>query len=128
MTDRSFAWFEPDTLLPAQFYATFRGSRGAEGSRRLMLAVLRDALECYQKYAFAKDVHGQQLFEDAQAWIDATDRTWHFSFVNICETLSIDVDYVRRGLQNWRRRSVTISYYTESRPVRLDDAPAAAAG
>ena len=129
MTDRSFAWFEPDTLLPSQFYAAFRGSTGAEGSRRLMLAVLRDALECYQKYAFARDVHGRQLFEEAQAWILAEERGWYFSFANICETLNIDIDYVRSSLENWRRRSVVLPRYPEPQPPpEFDDAPAAAAG
>lgn len=129
MTDRSFAWFEPDTLLPAQFYAHFRGSAGAEGSRRLMLAVLRDALECYQKYAFTRDVHGRQLFDEARTWIEAVERGWYFSFENICETLGIDADYVRRELQTWRRRSTGMPRYTEPpQAPAFDDVPAAAVG
>jgi len=89
MTDRSFALFEPDTLVPAQFYAAFRGSSGAQGARRLMLAVLQDALDCYQKYAFARDVYGKQLFDEAHAWIAAREHGWHFSFENICDTLNL---------------------------------------
>jgi hypothetical protein len=104
MTDRSFGLFEPDALLPAQFYAAFRGGSAVRGEKRLMLAVLQDALDCYQKYAFARDGHGRQLFADADAWVSCEDRDWYFSFENICETLEINPAYLRRGVQEWRRR------------------------
>ncbi|MFN8642963.1 MAG: hypothetical protein U0802_15400 [Candidatus Binatia bacterium] len=102
MTDRSFGLFEPDALLPAQFYAAFRGGSGVRGEKRLMLAVLEDALDCFQKDAVARDGHGQQLFDEAHQWIVSNDRGWFFSYENICETLEINPEYLRRGLQNWR--------------------------
>jgi hypothetical protein len=108
MTDRSFGLFEPDALLPAQFYAAFRGGSAVRGEKRLMLAVLQDALDCYQKYAFAKDGHGRQLFADADAWVSCEDRDWYFSFENICETLEINPAYLRRGVQEWRRRAMML--------------------
>ncbi len=103
MTDRSFGLFEPDALLPAQFYAAFRGGSGVRGEKRLMLAVLEDALDCFQKYAAARDGHGQALFEEANTWICSSDRGWFFSYENICETLEINPEYLRRGLDSWRR-------------------------
>jgi hypothetical protein len=106
MTDRSFGLFEPDALLPAQFYAAFRGGSAVRGEKRLMLAVLQDALDCYQKYAFAKDGHGRQLFGDADSWISCEDRDWYFSFENICEMLEINPEYLRRGVQGWRKQAV----------------------
>lgn len=69
-----------------------------------MLAVLEDAIDCYRKYAFAKDGPGRQLFADASGWISCDDRGWCFSFENICEALEINPDYLRRGMQKWRRR------------------------
>lgn len=128
MTDRSFALFEPDALVPAQFYAAFRGSSGTQGARRLMLAVLQDALDCYQKYAFARDGYGRQLFEEADAWIAARESGWHFSFENICDTLNLDAEYVRRGLRDWRRRARALPSFLEPQAVRFDDVPAAACG
>lgn len=106
MTDRSFGLFEPDALLPAQFYAAFRGGSAVRGEKRLMLAVLQDALDCYQKYAFSRDGHGRQLFGDADEWISCEDRDWYFSFENICETLEINPAYLRRGVHRWRTRTV----------------------
>jgi hypothetical protein len=104
MTDRSFGLFEPDALLPAQFYAAFRGGSAVRGEKRLMLAVLEDALDCFQKYAFARDGHGRQLFDESMDWISSSDRDWFFSFENICETLEINPEYLRRGLDRWRSR------------------------
>jgi hypothetical protein len=105
MSDRSFGLFEPDALLPAQFYAAFRGGSAVRGEKKLMLAVLQDALDCYQKYAFAKDGAGQQLFTDAHSWISCPDRNWYFSFENICETLEISPDYLRGGVEQWRQQA-----------------------
>ncbi|MFN8624843.1 MAG: hypothetical protein U0587_02485 [Candidatus Binatia bacterium] len=115
MSDRSFGLFEPDALLPAQFYAAFRGGSAVRGEKRLMLAVLQDALECYQKYAFASDLHGHQLFAEADEWISCQERTWYFSFENICETLEIDPDYLRHGMQAWRQHTVDLR-----RPILRD--------
>lgn len=67
-----------------------------------MLAVLEDALDCYQKYAFSRDGHGRQLFDEALEWINSGNRAWFFSFENICETLGINPEYLRRGLETWR--------------------------
>jgi hypothetical protein len=67
-----------------------------------MLAVLEDALDCFQKYATARDGHAQQLFDEAHAWIVSSDRGWFFSYENICETLEINPEYLRRGLERWR--------------------------
>jgi hypothetical protein len=106
MTDRSFGLFEPDALLPAQFYAAFRGGSAVRGEKRLMLAVLQDALECYQKYAFIKDIHAHQLFAEAEEWISCEDRNWYFSFENICETLEINPEYLRHGVSQWRKHAL----------------------
>lgn len=107
MTDRQSGLFEPDALLPAQFYAAFRGGVHVKGEKRLMLAVLQDALDCFQKYAFSKDGPGRQLFADAESWIQCEDRDWYFSFENICETLEINPEYLRCGVEKWRVNAST---------------------
>jgi hypothetical protein len=69
-----------------------------------MLAVLEDAIDCYQKFAHARDPRGTQMFEEAREWVLSTDRSWLFSFENICDTLEINAGYVRRGLREWKER------------------------
>jgi hypothetical protein len=102
--DRLATLFEPDVLLPAQFFAAFRRAGGLERERLLMLAVLEDAIDCYQKFAHARDPRGSQMFDEAREWVSSNDRSWLFSFENICDTLEINADYVRRGLREWRER------------------------
>lgn len=93
----------PDAMLPSQFFAALRGNATLlTGERRLMIAVLEDALHCFQKYADSEDPKHRQLFADAEAWINAENPTWFFSFSNVCETLDLDPDFVREGLAKWR--------------------------
>ena len=103
--DRLAGLFEPDVLLPAQFFAAFRRAGGLDRERLLMLAVLEDAVDCYQKYAHARDPRGRVMFNESREWVTSADRTWLFSFENICDTLEINADYVRRGLREWRERN-----------------------
>ena len=76
-----------------------------EREEGLMVAVLGDAIECYQKYAFAKDEKGKKLFREAEEWIFEKNSDWLFSFENVCEILNLHADYVRRGLLCWRQAS-----------------------
>jgi hypothetical protein len=96
--------FQPDTLLPSQFFAAMRKKVPQEAEYRLILAVLQDAVECFQKHLFSRDHKARQLFEDAEAWIVSDDRDWPFSFVNICEILNVQPEYLRRGLRAWQDR------------------------
>jgi len=112
MKDREFAaeerlagLFQPDTLLPSQFFDRMRRRSEHDGERRLMIAVLEDAVDVYRKQAASKDPRGQQLFREAEEWIEDPDRTWLFSFQNICDVLDIDADYLRRGLHALKERT-----------------------
>ncbi|OGP19408.1 MAG: hypothetical protein A2038_02255 [Deltaproteobacteria bacterium GWA2_57_13] len=94
--------FQPDTLIPAQYFETFRRKAHLEPERRLMLAVLEDAVACFQKYVSARDSKGKGTFRDAEEWILEEERDWLFSFNNICEVLGFDPQYVRKGLMRWK--------------------------
>ena len=91
--------FQPDTLLPSQFFDRVRRRTEHDGERRLMIAVLEDAVDVYRKLAGARDARRQQLFRDAEEWIESDDRAWIFSFQNICDVLAIEAEYLRRGLR-----------------------------
>lgn len=104
----SVSLFEPDYVLPEQFFAAFAGQERLGSERRLMLAVLQDAVECYQKYALSRTPTGRAEFDDARQWIESTDREWSFSFENVCDTLSLNAVYLRGGILKFGagRRSV----------------------
>jgi hypothetical protein len=86
---------EPDTCLPAQFWGNRGLSRQLEGEKRLMIAVLKDAVECLEKYRSARNGPARELYENALAWIEDGGTDWLFSFDNICGLLGFDPDYTR---------------------------------
>ncbi len=101
MADRGL--FEPDVLLRDHF--SVRSGAMVSREKRLMLAVLENALDSYQKYVFSHDGQGRQMFHEAVEWLDSANTDWLFSYRNICETLDINPDYLRRGLDGWRQRA-----------------------
>jgi hypothetical protein len=105
MADHTAKLFEPDALMPEQYFAGLGKESGATNERGLMLAILKDAVECFQKYALARDPIGEDLHRDAAEWIFSTDREWPFSFENICDVLGVSAEYVRTGLAPLRKRT-----------------------
>jgi hypothetical protein len=73
-----------------------------EGEEKLMLAVLENAVEYFQKYIFARNPSGKRLFQEAEEWFLEKDSESFFSFENICETLGLHPDYIRQGLLCWK--------------------------
>jgi len=59
MEERVTSLFQPDTLLPDQYLDTFRRKLYLEPEKKLMLAILEDAIACFQKYAFAREGKGK---------------------------------------------------------------------
>ena len=104
-------WDDAYPLLPAQYAELSRCSEPHQPERRLMLAVLSDAIVLFQTRAPGAQRHD---FEEAKRWILSDDRCWPYSFVNVCESLGIAFEPLRRALV--RRRTV---------PDRLGSRPAA---
>lgn len=84
-------------VLPSQHLAR-RGRTVGEPQRRLMLAVLQTVVD---------DVHGgraavgdARACTQALAYVESRDRSWPFSFENICETIGLDADGIRRSLRH----------------------------
>ena len=84
-----------DIVLPLQHF----GSRRTQApEKRLMIAVLHDALECIEKYRLATNTHGRRLFEEAKRWFLADETEWPYSFECICGALELDSNAVRERL------------------------------
>jgi hypothetical protein len=90
--------FQPDPVLPAQYFATFRRKIPLEPEIKLMFAVLENAIMCFHEYTLARNGRGERLFREAEDWILEQNSDWLFSFENICSTLGLDPSYLRRGL------------------------------
>jgi hypothetical protein len=96
--ERASSLFQPDSLLPTQYFDTFRRKSVLEPEKRLMLAVLEDAVACFQKHVMVRDAKGEALFRDVEQWILGKSDDWLFSFENICESLGFNAWYIRQGL------------------------------
>jgi hypothetical protein len=96
--------FEPEAILPAQLFANGRMDASAMPEKRLLLAVLEEAVVTYQRYVTSTRRRGQRLFREAEEWVVSDDASWPCSFRNVCDVLGFDVDYLRQGLLRWRDR------------------------
>jgi hypothetical protein len=70
-----------------------------------MCAVIEDAIDVYLKHAAATHRHHQELFAEAEQWIESEDRSWLYAFETVCDYLGLDSDYLRRGLRAWKSRA-----------------------
>ena len=94
--------FVPDIVTPQQFYDQRRDDSAIAPVKRLMMAILEDALRCFQNNADAHSGPRKRLFVEAEQWL-CTDRgDGPFSFETVCETLGIEPQYLRSGLREWR--------------------------
>ena len=128
--DRLNDVFEPDVLLPIQYFAALKRKRFSCGEHRLVIAILQDAVECFQKHIHARDSKRRQLFLDAEVWVADEDYTGTFSFNNICDLLGMNPSYLRQGLFSWRDRERTrarTSMVEGVAPTLAADAQSAAA-
>lgn len=101
--------FQPDVLLTEQYIDNYRRKTPLEPEKALLLAVLDDAVRCFQDNLLSQNKKKQLLFEDARDWLFSDDSNWVFSFVSICGLLGLDPGYIRRGLERWRERALYVA-------------------
>lgn len=106
LTERAASLFQPDPTVAGDYLDTLRARESLEPEKRLMLAVLEDAVGGFQKYLFARDRKGRALFWEIEEWILEEENGWIFSFKNTCEALGLDPAYVRQGLLRWREKEL----------------------
>ena len=132
--------FVPDVLTPEQFYDSRRDDSAIRPVKKLMMAILEDALRCFQNNADAKGGARKRLFQEAETWLCGEGGEGPFSFETVCETLNIEPQFLRKGLKEWRsqqlagistrrlaRRSPVVRSGRISAPSRRDNKRAARA-
>jgi hypothetical protein len=114
---------ESDLILPCQ-YCDISSGYGLSGEQRLMLALLTDALNVYQKGALSRLTRLRRLYVDAERWILA-DRAHGnaFSFTTVCDALGINPELLRRRIIDWKH-AVCSQHRRDSSPrLRLRITP-----
>jgi hypothetical protein len=99
--------FGPEVILPSQFSEQVSLKQTDRGEKRLMLAVLEEAVATFQRNVDAKSRHGQRVFREAEEWIWSNDSSWPFAFENVCHALDIEPEFLRRGLERWKEAQLT---------------------
>ena len=89
--------FAPEVILPSQFFSS-PPATAERPEKRLMLAVLQDAVATLLKHAGTARSRPRRLVREAEQWINARNSDWPYSFENICGVLNLDAAALREGL------------------------------
>ena len=88
----------PESLLPEQYFGGMGWAARETPERRLMFAVLLDALTQLRR-------SDSRQVAEAERWIRGEDGdNWPFSFFNVCGALGIEPGYLAHGLLDERGR------------------------
>lgn len=96
--------FELDTLASAEYFDSLQRKTPIEPEKRLIVAILEDAIQCFQANILAENGKPKKLLDDAEEWLLKEGADWIFSFRNICELLELDAEYLRAGLIRWKQK------------------------
>ena len=115
---RPLSWAVTEILTPEQFFQRATDSaRMWTGERRLLAAVLHNAVETIFRYRHDYTPYGRRLFKEAHEWFWSA-HTWGlYSFESICSHLQLEADYIRRGLRRWYDPT-TVSFTPVRKPTR----------
>ena len=97
--------FQPDIILPSQHRDTLQRRTPQNPEKRLMLAVLEDAVACFRNGLQAHDHRRRELFKDSEAWITEENADRLFSFEHICDILGLDARLIRFELLKWKKET-----------------------
>src|ERR671918_2634358 len=106
---------EPDVLAVHEYLHVFQYRPALTPERRLLAAILRDAIDCYTRYCFAKSRREKKMQQETEEWFFG-DGEGVFSFENVCEVLKLAPGYIRRGLLRSKQQQ---SQNSGSRSKRL---------
>ena len=109
LDERGSAVFVPDILVPSQYFDRVRERRDHDPERRLLFAVLENAVDDYRKALASR--RGDRDLRELEEWFESRDTSWFCSFQNICDVLGLDAEYMRRGLRAWNPQTrVAVSH------------------
>lgn len=104
---------DPLTILPEQFFCNPQPSAVALWLRKLMMAILIDVIRLlgprtkqgrasttmrFAKQRVRRKMESNAAIVEAEKWVAKDDNDYPFSFVNVCETLSLNVEVMRKYL------------------------------
>lgn len=115
---------QPEAILPAQFYGPRRQASDYQPLQRLLIAMLLDAVRCFQTRFRNTESEKRQEFAEARSWIFSDRQNGPFSFRTVCEALDLDPRSIRKGLSRWAEENAArvkprMIRYSTSRARRI---------
>ena len=77
--------------------------------RKLAAAVFFQAVNDLQKFRYERRWTRRALYTDARKWIASNDRSWPYSFLNVCDALHLTADLVRARLLDGTSHRVSLT-------------------
>jgi hypothetical protein len=109
----------PEVLTPDQYHP----SPPPTPYHLLLLAVLEDAIRCFQRNFRARSGSRRVQFREAKEWLFDTRSGGFMSFPVVCESLGIEATLLRRHLREWQtrtRRGLEVPRLPRRRPISTD--------
>ena len=87
-----------ELMLPVQFQRIWHESTTTTPERTMAMRVLRQAANDLQEFRYARRPGRQRLYVEAYTWVASNDRSWPYSFLNLCDALRLSPECVRAEL------------------------------
>lgn len=78
---------------------------GGGSDRRLLCAILVDAIVRFRRLLPAPHAAARRELVEIERWMRSNDRTWPCSFLNLCDTLDLAHEPLRRAVLGQREDS-----------------------
>jgi len=95
---------QPDVVCVHEYLQVYQAKAADTPEKRLVLAILRDAIDCYIHDCFTTDRRRLRTFREAEEWFFKGEEDGVFSLNNVCSILHLDPGYIRRSLRNYERK------------------------
>jgi hypothetical protein len=89
------ALLQTETILPTQYWGGPIDDVRSAPERRLLLAVLEDALITLLRHRGRDDLGSRRLVIETEKWVASQRRRSAFDFVGLCDVLRLDPAYIR---------------------------------
>jgi hypothetical protein len=97
---------QPDVLCVHEYLYVYQCRPAETPERRLLAAVLRDAIDCYLRDCCAKNRYRKRSFREAEEWFFKSNDEGIFSLDSVCGILNLDPGYIRRSLLRYKEKEL----------------------
>lgn len=111
-----------DARISEEYVEQLRSRGVLQAEKKLMLAVLSEALNTYLKYLAARDYRGKKRLQEVEQWLLEEETEWPFSFQNISESLGLNPSHFRHRLMQLKhaKSSQRLIRKTAGKHLRLE--------